>query len=99
MAEYLAGTDPNSSASALRITSAVRSGGDVAITWTTSGGHTNVVQVTPGDGSGNFSTNDFADIVGSTAIIPGSGDATNNYTDVGGATNTPSRFYRIRLVP
>ena len=98
-AEYLAGTDPMSSASALRITSAARAGDNVAITWTTSGGHTNVVQVTAGDGNGNFATNDFADIAGSTAIIPGSGDATNNYTDVGGATNAPSRFYRIRLVP
>jgi len=24
---------------------------------------------------------------------------TTNYTDSGGATNVPSRFYRIRLVP
>jgi hypothetical protein len=32
-------------------------------------------------------------------IIPGTGDATTNYVDSGGATNTPSRYYRVRLVP
>jgi hypothetical protein len=32
-------------------------------------------------------------------IISGSGDATTNYIDAGGATNIPSRYYRIRLVP
>jgi hypothetical protein len=32
-------------------------------------------------------------------ILPGSGDATTNYIDDGGATNSPSRYYRIRLVP
>jgi hypothetical protein len=23
----------------------------------------------------------------------------NNYLDIGGATNTPARYYRVRLVP
>jgi hypothetical protein len=32
-------------------------------------------------------------------IISGSGNVTTNYTDIGGGTNNPSRYYRIRLVP
>jgi len=99
LAEYLAGTDPTSSTSALRIISAVRQGNDIAISWSTAGGHTNVMQVSAGDGNGNYATNNFADISGSTTIVSGSGNAITNYTDVGGASNTPSRFYRIRLVP
>ena len=46
-----------------------------------------------------YSTNGFADIPASQTIIPGSGDVTTNYTDVSGGTNSPSRYYRIRLVP
>jgi hypothetical protein len=97
MAEFLSGTDPTNSASALRVTSAVRQGNDVLITWTSAGAHTNAVQATAGDGNGGYATN-FTDI-SSLIIIMGSGDATTNYTDVGGATNAPAQFYRVRLVP
>ena len=97
--EFLTGTDPNSSASALRITSAVRQATNVVITWRTAGGRTNVVQASPGGVNGNYTTNNFADIGASTTIVSGSGDTTTNYTDVAGATNAPTRFYRIRLVP
>lgn len=100
-AEYLAGTDPNSSASALKILSVANlgtNGQDGVIEWATSGGHTNAVQATAGELDGSYSTNGFADISGP-IIIQGSGDQTTNYTDVGGATNSPSRYYRIRLVP
>ena len=95
--EFLAGTDPTSSASALRITSAVRQSTDVVITWTTAGGFTNTVQAATGSVNGSYTTN-FVDLSGP-IVISGSGDATTNYTDTGGATNTPSRYYRIRLVP
>ena len=97
-AEFLLGTNPTNSLSALRITSAVRQTTDVVITWTTAGGRTNAVQAAPGDGNGGYTTN-FVDITIPPLIISGSGDATTNYVDVGGATNAPSRFYRIRLVP
>ncbi len=100
MAEFLSGTDPTNSASALRITSAVQQTTDVVITWTTAGGHTNAVQATAGDANGGYTTNNFEDItVWPHIIIDGSGDATTNYVDGGGATNSPSRYYRIRLVP
>jgi autotransporter-associated beta strand protein len=95
--EFLAGTNPTNSLSALRIISVLAQSNDVNITWATAGGRTNAVQATAGDGSGGYSTN-FNDISGS-IIIPGSGDVTTNYTDIGGATNSPSRYYRIRLVP
>jgi len=91
--QFLAGINPTNSASALRIISAVRQTTDVAIVWTTAGGRTNAVQTS----SGSYTTN-FVDLTGS-IVIPGTGDATNNYIDSGGATNNPSRFYRIRLVP
>ena len=95
--QFLAGLNPINPASALRIISAVRQGNDVLITWTTAGAHTNAVQATTGDGSGGYATN-FTDISGP-VIVTGSGDATTNYTDAGGATNAPSRYYRVRLVP
>jgi len=46
---------------------------------------------------GDYSNN-FADISGP-IIINGNGDAITNYLDGGAATNGPSRYYRIRLVP
>jgi len=98
LAEFLAGTNPNSASSYLHIISIAPQGNDVSITWATAGGATNVVQATAGDGSGNYATNNFTDISGPIAIT-GSGDTTTNYTDAGGATNVPSRYYRIRLGP
>jgi hypothetical protein len=76
----------------------MESGADVHVSWTTAGGHTNIVQVTSGDTSGGYNTNDFVDIAGSQTIPPGIGDTSTNYTDAGGATNIPSRYYRIHLV-
>ncbi|MGD1020539.1 MAG: choice-of-anchor tandem repeat GloVer-containing protein [Verrucomicrobiia bacterium] len=69
----------------------------VVITWDTFGGFTNYVQVTPGDGMGNYVATNFTDLSGP-IIVPGLGAVTTNYTDVGGATNIPSRYYRVRLV-
>jgi autotransporter-associated beta strand protein len=95
LAEFLSGTDPTNGGSALRIISAFPQSSNVVITWTTSGGHTNAVQAN----SGSY-TNNFVDITTPPhLIIPGTGDATNSFVDGGGATNTPSRFYRIRFVP
>jgi PKD repeat protein len=95
--EFLAGTDPTKSFSALRIASVVRQTNDVTITWTTVGGHTNAVQATLGVGGYYNSANVWGDLA--TFVITGSGDKTNNYTDVGGATANPAKYYRIRLVP
>src|ERR1017187_6055716 len=89
--EYLAGTNPTNSASALRIISLVRTGNDMLVTWTTRSDHANVVQAAPVLGGIYSNISPFI-------TITGSGDVTTNYLDVGGATNGPSRFYRVALV-
>jgi streptogramin lyase len=83
--------------SVFRVTDLRRSGSDFVITWKTSGGTTNIVQATTSF-SNQASSNSFYDISGP-MVINVSGDATNNFTDPGGATNGPVRFYRIRIGP
>jgi len=90
--EFLAGTDPTSSESVFRILSIGMQGDDVLLTWATAGGRTNAVQAAS-NLSGTFSN------ISPNIIITGSGDTTTNYLDPGAATNWPSLFYRIRLVP
>jgi predicted RNase H-like HicB family nuclease len=80
---------------ALQITSITTQGSDVLITWATTGGTTNALQATPGNPG--YNTN-FVDISGPLLIL-GSGDTTTNYVDPGAATNSPAKFYRVRLVP
>ncbi len=97
--QFLVGLDPTNPASQFRITSvAPQQGTNMVITWTTAGGHTNMVQVTDGDATGGY-TNNFTDIPSSQTILPGSGDTATNFVDSGGATNVPSRYYHVRLVP
>ncbi len=95
--QFLLGLNPTNPASLFRVISATPQGSDVLITWTAGGGRTNAVQASPGDSTGNYS-NAFGDVSGP-IILPGSGDVSTNYLDIGGATNVPSRYYRIRLVP
>jgi hypothetical protein len=92
LAEYLAGTNPTNSTSALAITSVSATGDDLNITWSTAGGRTNSVEVAADLTSGysNISPN---------IILPGTGDTATNYLDPGAATNSAMRHYRIRLVP
>ena len=97
MQKFLAGLNPTNPASVFRVTSAMPTGAGFVVTWKTGGPRTNVVQATNGNPGGGF-TNNFQDISG-WVIISVTGDTTTNYTDVGGATNTPSRYYRVRLVP
>ena len=97
--EYLAGTDPNDSLSTpFRITAVAQQGNNIVLTWTTMGGSTSQVQSTSGAANGIFATNGFANLSGQ-MLIGGSGLVTTNYSDVGGATNSPAHYYRVRLVP
>jgi PKD repeat protein len=98
LCEFLSGTDPTNSASSLRITSVLATGSDVAVTWATALGHTNVVQANSGLPDGSYTTN-FSDVSPLIIMDPGTGDFTTNYTDPGSATNFPTRYYRIRLQP
>ena len=92
LCEYLAGTDPN--VNDFHITAITREGNDIRISWATVGGTTNRVVVTSGAVNGSFTTN-FTNL-SSPIIIPGTGGTTTNYLDIGGATNAPSRYYRVR---
>jgi hypothetical protein len=75
-----------------QITSIVRSANNITLTWTAPVAGMNIVQAGNGGASGLSSTNILQNI--STNIIVTAG-STNSYTDVGGATNAPSRYYRI----
>ncbi|HUJ71498.1 MAG TPA: hypothetical protein VLZ30_04600 [Verrucomicrobiae bacterium] len=102
--EFLADTDPTHSLSAFRVVSIVRQGpdtNDVNIVWTARPCKSYIVQVFPGNPPEGIYSNSFVDIAGSLTVTPsiGGGDIITNYVDVGGATNRPSRYYRVRLVP
>jgi hypothetical protein len=79
------------------ITSITAQGSDVLLTWNMPQGYTGIVQATAGDVFGGYS-NSFGDI-GGPIFVPGNSFFTTNYLDVGGATNQPARYYRVRLVP
>ncbi len=74
----------------LRITDAKILTNDLRLTWNTIGGRTNFVQAASGAGGV------FGDISGG-IVVPGSGQVSTNFIEIGGATNKPARFYRIRL--
>jgi poly(beta-D-mannuronate) lyase len=91
--EFLAGTDPNNSASSFRITSIAQVGSDLLVTWTMGSGKTNALERSAG-AVGNFSNN-FAAIFTVTNTV----GSLTNYLDTGAATNVPAFYYRVRLVP
>ncbi len=95
--QFLLGLNPTNSASVFRIVTEVRSGNNMIVTWRAAGIRTNILQAASGNAQGY--TNNFADIAASKTILPVIGDAITNYVDVGGATNVPSHFYRVRFVP
>ncbi len=93
--DYLVGVDPTNPAAAFRITSVTQQGNDVLVTWTMGPGRTNALQATAGDMNGGFGTNSFADIFTVTNTV----GTVTNYLDASAATNFPTRYYRVRLVP
>ena len=94
LAEFLAGTDPTNSVSALRITSVGREGNDIRVRWTTGLGKTNALQFTTGSAGGSYSTN-FSDLF----LVTNTSDTVTNYLDAGATTGAATRYYRVRLVP
>jgi hypothetical protein len=79
----------------MRITSITTQGANVTVNWMSGVGKTNALQAASGDPNGGYGTNGFADIV----IITNTLGTVTNGVDMGGATNVPSRYYRVRLVP
>jgi len=90
--EFLAGTLPTNTASALRITGTRLIGNDLLLTWAAAGPRTNIVQTTAFLPSSNFT-----DI--SAIPIPDAGDATVSFIDCGALTNVSMRYYRILVAP
>ena len=90
--KYLAGLNPTNPASVFQITSISRQSNAISVAWQAGGGRTDVLQAASAV-NGTYSN------VGSNVILTSSGDVVTNCLDVGGATNGPNRFYRIRLVP
>jgi hypothetical protein len=95
LSEVLAGTNPTNSASVFHIMAVTRAGNDVLVNWSTVGGKRYVVQVSTGAGANYSSTFTTLSPV---IAVPGTGESSTNYLDAGGATNSPSRYYRVRLV-
>jgi T5SS/PEP-CTERM-associated repeat protein/uncharacterized repeat protein (TIGR03803 family) len=106
--KFLAGFNPTNPAAYLHIISIVAGQTNVVVTYLGPNGdnswtpgiasRTNVLEFTAGTASGNYS-NDFAS-TGQTNILSG-GDGVGvvtNMVDSGGATNTPSRYYRVRVL-
>jgi len=81
-------------APAFQITGIVQQSNNILITWMSSPGQTNELQVTPGGPGGTYSTNNFTPIFTVTNTV----GSVTNYLDIGVATNS-SRYYRVRLVP
>jgi len=80
----------------VRIVEVKAIGGDIDLVWQTFGNTTNVIQLAAPIINGNF-TNNYITL--GTVVVPGSGVVITNWMDYGGATNIPSRYYRIRLQP
>lgn len=73
-----------------RLLSLNKEGNNMRVVWLTAGGRINTVQAAK-TVSGSYSN------VSSAITIPGVGLVTNNYVEIGGATNT-ARFYRMKSV-
>jgi PKD repeat protein len=108
---FLAGFDPTNPAAYLHIISiAATNSADVNVIYLGANGdstwspgiasRTNVLEVTAGTAGGNYSSN-FASANVTNILSGGNGiGIVTNMIDSGGATNTPVRYYRVRvLVP
>jgi hypothetical protein len=94
--EFQTGTDPTNSMSALRILEIAMEADDMLLTWAAVGGKRYVVQTTTGY-KGSYSKS-FVDLDPS-IVAPGTGETAVTVLHLGGATNSPTRYYRVRLVP
>jgi hypothetical protein len=88
--EFLAGTDPNDSSSALRITEIVINDPDIVISFTSCTNKFYDLQFN----DDLITTNWIATVTN----IPGTATITSA-TDLGGALSLSNRFYRVRLLP
>lgn len=108
--EFLAGFNPTDNAAYLHIISVAISGSDMNIAYLGANGdstwspgissRTNVLEYSTGTADGGYANNFVS--AGQTNVLGGGNGSgvVTNMVDLGGATNIPSRYYRIRvLVP
>ena len=109
--EFLAGFNPTNSAVYLHIISISKTNNnnDVIVNYLGANGDntwspgiaslTNILEFTTGTGDGSYSSNNFTS-TGQTNILSGGNGlgTTASMTDPGGATNVPSRYYRVRVL-
>ncbi|HUJ72670.1 MAG TPA: hypothetical protein VLZ30_10515, partial [Verrucomicrobiae bacterium] len=97
--EYLAGTDPLDSSDPFRVTAVSVNGSDFHIDWR--------CLTPPGSPFAHCLVESSPTVTGAWSSVSGTltvptGDfniVRTNFVDFGGATNGPSRYYRVRLVP
>jgi hypothetical protein len=108
--KFLAGVNPTNAAAYLHVISVAKtnSNADIKVTYLGAGGdstytggpasRTNVLEFATGTATGSY-TNSFAS-TGQTNILSGGTGlgVVTNMVDSGGATNKPSRFYRVRVL-
>ncbi len=108
--EFLAGFNPTNSAAYPHVISIVKSGANMNVTYLAANGdntwapgiatRTNVLEVTTGSPTGNYSNNAvWVSIVGGTNILSGGNGlgSIQTGTDSGGATGA-TRYYRVRVI-
>jgi fibronectin-binding autotransporter adhesin len=109
--KFLTGFNPTNSAAYPHIISIVRTNNntDIRVTYLAASGdstytggpasRTNVLEFTTGTANGSYSTNSFTS-TGQTNIFSGGTGlgAVTTVVDSGGATNKPSRFYRVEVL-
>ena len=109
--QFLAGFNPTNAAAYVHITGIVKTNGgsDVFVSYLGASGdssrtppllsRTNVLEFTTGTANGSYSSNNFASTGVSNILSGGIGLGTlTNMVDPGGATNKPSRYYRVRVI-
>jgi len=109
--QFLTGFNPTNSAAYPHIIGIARTNTDINVIYLGANGdssytggpttRTNVLEFTTGTANGSYSTNNFVSTGRTNILTGGMGlGVVTNMVDGGGATNKPSRYYRIRvLVP
>lgn len=97
--EYLAGTDPRNAADPFRVTGISKESNNIRVTWEFLTPPGNPYDHCVLEGSKSI-TGTWNNVSGTMTLPSGFFDiAVTNFVEVGGATNRPSRFYRVRLTP
>lgn len=90
-----------------QVTSVAASGNDMQLTWNGMAGRSYIVQTNSPAPDGSFNSTTWANLsptnwevgTGPAGLSVGVGPVQGSYVDTGGATNGPSRYYRVQIVP